>query len=75
MQTLELKDELAEKLQKVAKQAHISNNDLIEQLLSKYVSEKKEPKTLEDFVGVLKNSPTFNGDPVEIQRKIRSEWN
>ena len=27
------------------------------------------------LVGRLKNSPNFNADPVEIQRKIRDEWN
>jgi len=26
------------------------------------------------FVGRLSNSPNFNGDPVEIQRKMRDEW-
>ncbi|MFZ3017006.1 MAG: hypothetical protein WA056_00960 [Gallionella sp.] len=28
-----------------------------------------------DFIGALKNSPCFNDDPVEIQRKMRDEWN
>ncbi len=27
------------------------------------------------FSGILKDSPNFNGDPVEIQRKMRDEWN
>lgn len=75
MQTLELKDELVEKLHQVANQAHISSNDLIEQLLSKYISEdNKELATLNDFIGTLKDSQTFKGDPVDIQRKMRSEW-
>jgi hypothetical protein len=26
------------------------------------------------FYGCLKESPVFEGDPVEIQRRIRSEW-
>jgi hypothetical protein len=29
-------------------------------------------KTLQDFVGILKDSPNFNEDPVEIQRRMRS---
>jgi hypothetical protein len=29
-------------------------------------------KTLQDFVGILKDSPNFNEDPLEIQRKMRS---
>ncbi len=28
-----------------------------------------------DSIGVLKDSPCFNEDPVEIQRKMREEWN
>jgi len=27
------------------------------------------------FSGILKNSAVFDGDPVEIQRKMRDEWN
>jgi len=75
MQTLELKDEVAIQLQQIAEQAHISTNELIEQLLSKYIIEKTEPTTLNDFIGLLKDSPTFKGDPLEIQRKMRDEWN
>ena len=26
------------------------------------------------FIGRLSGSPNFNGDPVEIQRKMRDEW-
>jgi Protein of unknown function (DUF2281) len=29
---------------------------------------------LSDFAGILKGSPNFNEDPVEIQRKMRDEW-
>jgi len=27
------------------------------------------------FSGILKDSPNFNSDPVEIQRGMRDEWN
>ena len=74
MQTLELKDDVATQLKQVAEQAHLSTSDLIEQLLSKYVSEEEPLETLTDFFGILKDSPTFKGDPVEIQRKMRDEW-
>ena len=30
--------------------------------------------TLEQFVGRLKDSPSFNNDPVTIQRELRDEW-
>jgi hypothetical protein len=31
-------------------------------------------RTFEEFFGVLKDSKIFEGDPVEIQRKMRAEW-
>ncbi|MCY7276934.1 MAG: DUF2281 domain-containing protein [Phormidesmis sp. CAN_BIN44] len=31
-------------------------------------------RLLSDYAGILKNSPTFQGDPVEIQRQLRNEW-
>ena len=37
---------------------------------------KNEPENgFAAFSGILKNSSAFNGDPVEIQRKMRDEWN
>jgi hypothetical protein len=33
-----------------------------------------EPKLLSDYLGILKDSPNFNEDPLEFQRKLRSEW-
>ncbi len=29
---------------------------------------------LSDYAGVLKASPNFNEDPVELQREMRDEW-
>ncbi|MEK7990867.1 MAG: hypothetical protein VSS52_007660 [Thiotrichaceae bacterium] len=39
-------------------------------------STMKAPKedNLLELVGILKNSPNFSGDPIQIQRKIRQEW-
>jgi Protein of unknown function (DUF2281) len=31
-------------------------------------------RTFAEFFGVLKDSKIFDGDPVEIQRKMRAEW-
>jgi len=74
MQTLELKDELAIQLNQVAKQAHLSTNDLIEQLLKQYINKEIKTVTFDDFIGILKDSPTFEGDPLAIQQKMRNEW-
>jgi hypothetical protein len=32
------------------------------------------PGSLAEFSGCLKDDPTFQGDPLEIQRKMRDEW-
>ncbi len=34
----------------------------------------EQERSLLDFFGILKDSPSFNGDPVEIQRRMRSDW-
>ncbi len=31
-------------------------------------------KDWRDFVGSLKSSPHFNGDPVVVQQRLRDEW-
>ena len=33
------------------------------------------PRGIFDLIGVLKDSKAFVGDPVELQRKMRDEWN
>lgn len=35
--------------------------------------ERSKP-TLEQFAGLLKDSPSFNQDPLAIQRQLRDEW-
>lgn len=32
------------------------------------------PKGIDDLIGALKDSKAFQGDPVEIQRAMRDEW-
>ncbi len=36
--------------------------------------ESKPPRSFDEFFGVLKGSKVFEGDPVEILRKLRDEW-
>lgn len=31
-------------------------------------------RDLRDYFGVLRDSPAFQEDPVEIQRRLRAEW-
>ncbi len=73
MQVLKLNDEIAEQLKLLAKQAHLSTNDLIAKLLVQY-QKKEDTPTLNNFIGVLKDSPNFKGSPLDIQETIRHEW-
>jgi hypothetical protein len=34
----------------------------------------EKPASFDEFFGVLKGSGVFEGDPVDIQRKMRDEW-
>ncbi|MDR3335923.1 MAG: hypothetical protein LBT16_01850, partial [Treponema sp.] len=36
--------------------------------------ENPEKDSMKKYAGCLKDSPVFEGDPVEIQRKMRDEW-
>lgn len=47
----------------------------LQALIQKEALPKSEPNGFATFGGVLKNSSAFNGDPVEIQRRMRDEWN
>jgi hypothetical protein len=35
----------------------------------------EKSKLITKFAGVLAKSPSFQGDPLEIQKSIRNEWN
>lgn len=37
-------------------------------------TESHQKRPLSSYVGILKDSPTFQGDLVEIQRQLRNEW-
>jgi len=37
-------------------------------------TESLQKRPLSTYAGILKDSPTFQGDPVEIQRQLRNEW-
>lgn len=34
----------------------------------------QNPRSLSSYAGILRNSPSLNEDPVEIQQALRSEW-
>jgi Protein of unknown function (DUF2281) len=49
--------------------------DFLEFLEAKARSKPSSPvRTWDDLMGGLKDSKVLEGDPVEMQRKVRSEW-
>jgi hypothetical protein len=40
----------------------------------KTVKMSRQMRHIMKFYGCLKDSPAFKGDPVEIQRQMRAEW-
>ncbi len=49
--------------------------EFVKSLQQKSNSEfSKKRKPLSDYLGLLKDSPTFKDNPVKIQRQLRNEW-
>jgi hypothetical protein len=40
----------------------------------KKIKMSRQMRKIMQFYGCLKDSPVFEGDPVEIQQRMRSEW-
>ena len=74
MTTLQISDQAASILSNMAKQQHLSSSELIEKLIKKHSQElTKQPELLADFAGILADSPSFSGDPLEIQKAMRED--
>jgi hypothetical protein len=75
MMTLELDDETARLLAQLAEREHIGAVQLVKKALVEHAHTMREKDVLiTDFAGVLANSPSFQGDPLEIQKAMRDEW-
>jgi len=74
MQTLDLEDKVATELQQIAKQAHLSTSDLLSKMLAEYSHPKKESGLMSDIIKDLPKISVFKGEPLDIQRKMRNEW-
>lgn len=68
-------EKILEKL-KAAPPAHLREVlDFVEFLDAKTQRRPARPqRSWDDVVGSLKDSEVFAGDPVEIQRRLREEW-
>jgi hypothetical protein len=79
MITIELDDETAAVLNKLAEHEHISLGQLLKNLTQAYhdkqqSNKKAQVELLTDFAGILSDSPSFKGNPLEIQQAMRDEW-
>lgn len=74
MQTAQITEHTANQLNTIAEREQVTTSDLIERLIKKYI-EEKQPELLTDFAGILADSPSFQGDPLEVQKAMRDEWN
>lgn len=70
MPTLYLTDEEYQTLEQESQSVGLSIKDYIISLIPQ---KNKEPKTLAQLFSNA-NITSFQGDPVEIQRKMRDEW-
>ncbi len=70
------------KAEKIYKKLKDAPQDVVQEVLDfiGYLEAKKrlphKPKrSMRDYEGCLKDSEAFKGDPLEIQHKLRAEWN
>lgn len=73
------RDQLIQELEKVPDHVVEKLLDIFHQLqahsqLSDFTSDQSNALTLDAFVGALKDSPSFPGDPLVVQRQMRDEW-
>ncbi len=83
MMNVEIDDETARVLNQLATEQHLSPAQLVKTALRQYLKDCRAkqdeahiqpPTNFQDFFGTLKDSPHFKDDPVEIQRRMRDEW-
>lgn len=52
--------------------------DFLKNRLQPFMTEEQPPEihhtSIAAFSGILKDSPNFKDDPLEIQRRMRDEW-
>lgn len=70
-----LEPELEKTLEALAKQAHITPNEIIKRLINHYLKQKQESQLLADIAETLPELTCFkNKNPLAIQQAMRDEW-
>jgi len=74
MLTIQLDDDSEQTLNKLAEQEHLQPKQLIKKLINNYaIREINKPVLLIDIINDLPQLPSFNDDPLTIQRNLRNE--
>ena len=77
MLTIHIKDELETALINIAKNEHLQPEQLVKKLIAEYTysnSNNKEPVLVSDIIDDLPTLQAFSGNPVDIQKEMRDEW-
>lgn len=75
MLTIHIEDELEKKLSLLAKKEHTAPDQFVKKLINDCIArEDQEPQFLKDIINDLPELPSFNKDPVTIQRSLRNDW-
>jgi hypothetical protein len=76
MMTLELDEETTSLLKRLVEQEHIGAEQVVKKALTEHANAiSTKTALITDYAGVLAKSPSFQGDPLEIQKTMRDEWN
>lgn len=72
-------DKLIQEINQIPDHLVVTLIDIIHQLKKNYLHSSQTSQTvpssnLSTFIGALKKSPSFSGDPVNIQRQMRDDW-
>ena len=75
MLTLELEPELEMRLNHIAQKEQRSVNEIIQQIINRYVKEKQDVDLLVDIAKTLPKIACFETQaPLELQKVMRDEW-
>jgi hypothetical protein len=75
MLTIDLEPELELSLNALAKEQHISANELVKQFIEQCMQKKQHSHLLIDMLNDLPEFPSFAGkEPLVMQQEWRNEW-
>ena len=76
MTTIELDEEVADLLAALSQKEHASASSIIKKAIMQYLnpSNMQQPESMVDIINNLPAITAFDGDPLEIQKAMRDEW-